>query len=92
MAKKIYVGNLNFQTTEQELTELFQDYGNIVSVDIITDKFTGRSKGFGFVEMENDEEADSAISALDGKDVSGRQIRVNEARERKNNRSNNKRY
>lgn len=92
MAKKIYVGNLNFQTTEQELTELFQDYGNIVSVDIITDKFTGRSKGFGFVEMENEEEADSAISALDGKDVMGRQIRVNEARERRNNRNNNKRY
>lgn len=92
MAKKIYVGNLNFQTTEQELTELFQSYGNIVSVDIITDKFTGRSKGFGFIEMENEEEADSAISALDGKEIMGRQIRVNEARERRNNRNNNRRY
>jgi RNA recognition motif-containing protein len=80
----IYVGNLNFDLTEDELKELFEVYGHVTSVKIISDKYTGRSKGFGFVEMESDSEAKEAIENLNGKDVSGRAIKVNQAREREN--------
>lgn len=79
MSKKIYVGNLSFRTTEDELTELFQQVGPVESVSIITDRDTGRSKGFGFVSM-NDEDAEKAIAAYSGKEVGGRALTVNEAR------------
>ena len=65
---RIYVGNLSFDTTDQTLTELFAQHGTISSVAVITDRFTGRSRGFGFVEMASDDEAQSAISALNGTD------------------------
>jgi len=80
MAKKIYVGNMSFQTTEDELRTLFAEYGEVLSVNIITDRETGRPRGFGFVEMEG---ADAAISALDQKDFGGRNLTVNEARPRR---------
>jgi RNA recognition motif-containing protein len=76
----IYVGNLNYKLQESQLEEVFKEYGEVSSVKIITDKYTGRSKGFGFIEMPNDGEAEAAIEALDGKEVSGRQLRVNKAR------------
>jgi RNA recognition motif-containing protein len=81
MTKRIYVGNLPFSTTDEELEELFARHGAVESAKVITDRETGRSRGFGFVEMGADD-ADSAIQALDGKDVDGRALRVNEARER----------
>jgi RNA recognition motif-containing protein len=80
MAKKLYVGNLSYQTTEDLLKDAFSQAGTVESATIITDKFSGRSKGFGFVEMATDEEAAKAISLWDGKELDGRQIRVNEAR------------
>ena len=79
MSKKIYVGNLSFRTTEEELTSLFEQVGSVESVSIITDRDTGRSKGFGFVSM-NDEDAEKAIAAFNGKDFAGRALTVNEAR------------
>ncbi len=81
MAKTIYVGNLAFSTTESEVRTLFEEFGTVHEVKMITDLGTGRFRGFGFVEMD-DEEADAAISKLDGLDFSGRTLRVNEARER----------
>lgn len=86
MAKKLYVGNINYATTEDELTDLFAEFGNIVAVDIVFDRFTGRSRGFGFVEMEGEAEAMSAIEALDGREVDGRQLRVSEAKGRQGGR------
>ena len=80
--KNIYVGNLPMDLTEDELKELFVEFGDIESSSIIKDKFTGQSRGFGFVKMSNDEEADSAISNVDGKNVKGNTLRVNEARPR----------
>ena len=79
MSKKIYVGNLSFRTTEEELTSLFEQIGAVESVSIITDRDTGRSKGFGFVSM-SDEDAEKAIAAYNGKEVGGRALTVNEAR------------
>jgi RNA recognition motif-containing protein len=79
MSKKIYVGNLPFRATEDELTELFQQVGPVESVSIITDRETGRSKGFGFVSM-SDEDAEKAIAAYNGRDMGGRSLTVNEAR------------
>jgi len=78
----IFVGNLNYSTMEDVLRELFEPYGEIDTVKIITDRDTGRSRGFGFVEMSNDEEAQAAIQALDGKEIEGRALKVNEARAR----------
>jgi RNA recognition motif-containing protein len=78
----IYVGNLNYKLEENQLEEVFAEYGEVASVKIITDKNTGRSKGFGFVEMPDDQEAESAIEALNGKELEGRQMRVNKARPR----------
>lgn len=78
----IYVGNLNFRTSQEELTELFSAHGEVSSTKIITDKFTHRSKGYGFVEMPNDNEAEAAINALNGTEVGGRTLTVNKARER----------
>lgn len=81
MAKRIYVGNLSYQTTEGDLSNLFEQVGQVESVNIITDRDTGRSKGFGFVEMGN-EEADKAIAQFNGTELNGRSITVNEARPR----------
>jgi RNA recognition motif-containing protein len=80
MAKKLYAGNLSYRTTEDELRSLFEEIGPVASVAIITDRETGQSKGFGFVEMENDEDAQSAITRLNGRDLGGRTITVSEAR------------
>lgn len=77
---KLYVGNLSFSTTSEALQELFSQAGSVVSATVLSDKFTGRSKGFGFVEFGSDEEGNKAISMFDGKDVDGRNIKVNEAR------------
>ena len=75
----IYVGNLSWSMTDQDLSALFEQYGSVNSAKILTDKFSGRSKGFGFVEMENADEANAAISGLNETDVQGRKIVVNEA-------------
>ena len=80
MAKKIYVGNLSFQTTDADLNEMFSQVGQVESVQIITDRDTGRSKGFGFVEMTDDAAAAKAIERFNGKEVNGRALTVNEAR------------
>jgi RNA recognition motif-containing protein len=78
----IYVGNISRTVTEQELREAFEAFGAVQSASIIKDKFSGESRGFGFVEMPNKEEADKAISGLNGKDLKGRNLTVNEARPR----------
>ncbi len=79
---RIYVGNLSFDATETEVRDLFTSHGEVSEVNLITDRDTGRPKGFGFVEMRNDQEARNAIGALDGNEVGGRSIKVNEARAR----------
>ncbi len=81
MAKKIYVGNLPFAASEDDVRNLFSSYGDVQSVNLITDRETGRLRGFGFVEMD-EEGARSAIQALDGKDFMGRNLKVNEAQEK----------
>lgn len=78
----LFVGNLPFTTSSPDLEQLFTQYGAVSRAQVITDRDTGRSRGFGFVEMDNDDEAQQAIEALDGSDVGGRQIKVNVARER----------
>ncbi len=77
---EIYVGNLAYATTEDELRTLFSEFGEVTNVHIISDRATGRSKGFGFVEMPKAEEANAAIAAFNGKEVGGRPLRVNESR------------
>lgn len=79
MGKKIYVGNLSYNTYEDGLRSVFQNYGTVVSAKIITDRDSGQSKGFGFVEMGSDEEARAAIGALNGQELDGRALKVNEA-------------
>jgi len=79
---RIYVGNLSFNTAEQELSELFSQHGQVANVAIITDRDTGRSRGFGFVEMADDTEGRAAIEALNGQEIDGRSLTVNEARPR----------
>ena len=78
----IYVGNLSFQTTEDRLRDHFAQYGQVTSANIIKDKFTGKSKGFGFIEMPTQSEAEAAIATLNGKEFMGRTLTVNEARPR----------
>ncbi len=78
--KNIFVGNLDFNTSEEELRQLFESHGQVDRVSIMTDRDTGRSRGFGFVEMANSEEGDKAIAALNGSQVGGRTLNVNEAR------------
>ena len=82
MGKNIYVGNLPYDTTGDDLVELFQTYGTVTSGQVIIDKFSGRSRGFGFVEMSQDDEAQAAIEALNGTPYGGRPLTVNEARPR----------
>jgi RNA recognition motif-containing protein len=78
----IYVGNLHYEISEDQLKEIFEEYGEVTSSKIISDRETGRSKGFGFIEMANEEEANQAISELNDAELKGRNMRVNEARER----------
>ncbi len=80
MGKKLYVGNLSYGTSDSDLQRLFGEHGTVVSAQVIMDRDTGRSKGFGFVEMGSDQEAQAAIAALSGKEVDGRSLTVNEAR------------
>lgn len=83
MSKKLYVGNLPFSATESELRALFEAHGSIASVNVITDRETGRARGFAFVEMEDAGDASNAMRALDGTDMGGRSLRVNEAQDRR---------
>lgn len=80
MAKRIYVGNLPFSSTEDDVRNLFSEAGTVASVSLISDKFSGRSRGFGFVEMASDDEANKAISSLNGRRVGERELVVNEAK------------
>jgi RNA recognition motif-containing protein len=82
VTKKLYVGNLPFSTTDEQLRDMFEPHGRTQSVNVIVDRETGRSRGFAFVEFETDEAAQAAREALDGKDIEGRPLRVNEAYER----------
>jgi RNA recognition motif-containing protein len=90
----IYAGNLSYKVNENDLREIFEEYGDVSSVKIITDKYSGKSKGFGFVEMPNDVEANKAIEELNEAELDGRNMRVNQAREKSdnNNRRNFNRY
>ena len=82
MAKRIYVGNLPWATTSSDLQALFEEHGAVESAEVITDRETGRSRGFGFVTMDSDEASNAAIDALNEHDINGRPLVVNEARER----------
>ncbi|HTU22690.1 MAG TPA: RNA-binding protein [Gemmataceae bacterium] len=82
MGKKLYVGNLGYGVTDGELEQMFLAHGSVQSAQVIMDRDTGRSKGFGFVEMASDQEAQAAIAALNGKDANGRALTVNEAKPR----------
>jgi RNA recognition motif-containing protein len=82
MGKRIYVGNLSYDTTDASLEQLFAEHGTVESAQVVMDRATGQSKGFGFVEMKSDQEAQAAISALNGQMVGGRSLTVNEARPR----------
>ena len=79
MGKKIYVGNMSYSTNEETLRQTFAQYGEVKSVNVITDRITGRAKGFGFVEMDSEEAAQAAMTALNGRELDGRQLKVNEA-------------
>ncbi|MBI4516241.1 MAG: RNA-binding protein [Deltaproteobacteria bacterium] len=82
MGKRLHIGNLSYTATEEDLRQAFSAVGNCESVAVITDRATGQSRGFGFVEMSSDEEAQRAVEQLDGRDIKGRAIKVSEARER----------
>ncbi|WP_416676423.1 RNA recognition motif domain-containing protein [Egbenema bharatensis] len=82
----IYIGNLSYQVSEEDITAVFAEYGSVKRVQLPTDRETGRMRGFGFVEMENDAEEQSAIDALDGAEWMGRDLKVNKAKPRENNR------
>lgn len=86
LSKKLYVGNIPFSCTESDLRSLFEAHGSIASVNVITDRETGRARGFAFVEMEEASAADNAMRALDGTDMGGRSLRVNEAQDKGSNR------
>ena len=79
----IYVGNLSYKVSDEELKEMFEEFGEVTSAKVITDRETGRSKGFGFVEMDDDDVASEAIDELDGEEIDGRSIKVNKARPKK---------
>lgn len=78
----IYVGNLSYETTDQELRQIFEEYGTVESTSVIIDKFTGKSRGFGFVVMPDKAQAEAAIAAINQKDIRGRKLKINEARPR----------
>jgi len=80
MGKKLYVGNLPYSVSDSDLQQMFEGHGTVVSAQVIMDRDTGRSKGFGFVEMSSDAEAQAAVDAMNGKDINGRPLTVNEAR------------
>ena len=80
MAKKIYVGNLAFSVTDDELQQAFSSFGNVTSARVVIDKMSGRSKGFGFVEIEDDGAADEAVNKMNGQTIAGRAVRVSEAK------------
>ena len=80
MGKKLYVGNLTYEVTDGDLSKMFEAHGTVESAQVIMDRDTGRSKGFGFVEMQSDQEAQTAIAAMNGKEFNGRSLTVNEAR------------
>ena len=80
---RIYVGNLSYKCDEDDLRKAFEAHGEVTSAQVIMDRYTGRSRGFGFVEMSNDTEAQEAITAIDNQDISGRQVKVNEAKPRR---------
>src|SRR5437588_11731776 len=82
MGKKLYVGNLTYEVSDSDLSTMFAPHGTVESAQVIMDRDTGRSKGFGFVEMKTDQEAQAAITALNGKEVNGRALTVNEAKPR----------
>jgi cold-inducible RNA-binding protein len=82
MGKKLYVGNLSYNVQDADLSQMFSPFGTVESATVIMDKMSGRSKGFGFVEMGSDQEAQAAIAALNGKDNGGRELTVNEAKPR----------
>jgi RNA recognition motif-containing protein len=86
----VYVGNLNYSVTQAQLNEVFADYGNVKRVYLPTDRDTGRPRGFGFVEMEQEAEEEAAIAELDGAEWMGRTLKVNKARERTNNNGNSR--
>lgn len=85
MSNKLYVGNMSYQLEENVLEDAFNEFGKVLSVKIITDHATGKSKGFGFIEMETSEQAQNCVESMDGKELSGRPIRVSIARERERN-------
>jgi RNA recognition motif-containing protein len=82
MRKRLYVGNLSYDTSEDRLREVFSEHGEVVDVALITDRYTGRSRGFAFVELATEEQAEEAINAMNGKTVDGRDLRVAEAKKR----------
>jgi cold-inducible RNA-binding protein len=84
MGKKLYCGNLSYNVASSDLDQIFGEYGTVQSAEVIMDRDTGRSKGFGFVEMQNDQEAQAAIAGVNGKEHDGRTLTVNEARPREN--------
>ncbi len=84
MSAKLFVGNLDYTVTSEELKKMFSEFGNVVDAVVITDRETRRSRGFGFVEFASEEEAKKAIQAMDGKDINGRKINVNEAKPQEN--------
>ena len=90
MATKVYVGNLNFSTTDDRLSETFGQYGPVVSANVVTDRYTQQSRGFGFVEMEEQSDAEAAISALNGQELDGRNLKVAVASDKP--RDNNRRF
>ena len=83
MSKKLYVGNLSYKVTEDDLKDLFGEFGSVTEVNVITDRETGRPRGFAFVEMDSDDEATKAINSLNGKELQDREIVVNEAKPRR---------
>jgi len=89
---KIYVGNLSYSTTSEDLRTLFEEFGSVDSAEVVMDRNTNRSRGFGFVEMSSGEEANAAISAVNGKDVDGRPLNVSEARPKRTENRGSYRY
>ena len=88
----IYVGNLSFEVTDEDLRQAFEEFGAVESAAVVMDKYSGRSRGFGFVEMATSDEANAAISGLDGSDLKGRNLKVNEARPRDDRRGGGRRF